>query len=45
MSIVLLPLAMACLIVATLSPVWSIPLLFLCFGLSNGLINPVVGAL
>jgi sugar phosphate permease len=45
MPVVLLPLALASLVVATLPPVWSIPLLFLCFGLSNGLINPVVGAL
>lgn len=45
MPIVLLPLAMACLVVATLSPAWAIPLLFLCFGLSQGLLNPVVGAL
>lgn len=45
MPVVLLPLAMACLVVGTLSPVWAIPALFLCFGLSQGLINPVVGAL
>jgi MFS family permease len=45
MPIVLLPLAAACLVVATLTPAWAIPLLFLCFGLSNGLMNPVVGAL
>lgn len=41
----LLPLAHACLVVGTLSPLWSIPLLLFCLGLSNGLINPVVGAL
>lgn len=45
MPFVLLPLTLACLVVATLSPVWAIPVLFLCFGLSQGLINPVVGAL
>jgi MFS family permease len=45
MPLVLLPLSMACLVVATLSPVWAIPMLFLCFGLSQGVMNPVVGAL
>lgn len=45
MPIVLLPLTAACLVVATLTPVWAISLLFLCFGLSQGLMNPVVGAL
>lgn len=45
MPVVLLPLTLACLVVATLSPAWAIPALFLCFGLSQGLVNPVVGAL
>jgi sugar phosphate permease len=45
MPVVLLPLALACLIVGMLTPVWAIPLMFLSFGLTQGMMNPVVGAL
>ncbi|WP_417307559.1 MFS transporter [Devosia sp.] len=45
MPVVLLPLATACLVVGTLSPVWAIPLIFMCIGLTMGLMNPVVGSL
>ena len=45
MSVLLLPLALAALIVATLTPIWSIPLFFVAFGMSTGLMAPVMGAL
>jgi sugar phosphate permease len=45
MPVLLLPLAIACLVVATLEPVWAIPALLLGFGLSQGMMNPVTGAL
>lgn len=45
MSVLLLPLALAALIVATLTPVWSIPVFFVAFGMSTGLMAPVMGAL
>lgn len=45
MPVVLLPLAGACLLIGTLSPQWSIPLIFICFGLTQGMMNPIVGAL
>ena len=45
MSVVLLPLGIASLLVATLSPFWAIPLIFMGMGLTAGMMNPVVGAL
>ncbi|RMC32468.1 MFS transporter [Paracoccus alkanivorans] len=45
MPIFLLPLTLACILVATLHPVWAIPLIFLCFGLTQGVMNPIIGAL
>lgn len=45
MSVLLLPLGLAALIVATLTPVWSIPVFFVAFGMSTGLMAPVMGAL
>ena len=45
MPIVLLPLALACLIVGTLQSQWVIPLIFVSFGLTQGLMNPIVGSL
>ncbi|ULB12461.1 MFS transporter (plasmid) [Cereibacter azotoformans] len=45
MPVLLLPLAAACLVLATLTPVWSIALVFLGFGLTQGVMNPVMGAL
>ncbi len=44
MPFLLLPLSGACLVLAALSPVWSIPLIFLGFGLTQGVMNPVMGA-
>ncbi len=45
MPIVLLPLGIACLMIGTLQPEWAIPLIFVCFGLTQGLMNPIVGSL
>jgi MFS family permease len=41
----LLPQGIGCLVLALLEPQWSIPLFFICFGLTSGLMSPVVGAL
>jgi MFS family permease len=45
MPLVLLPLALACLTVGLLSPIWAVPVMFLGIGLTQGMMNPVVGAL
>ena len=45
MPILLLPLAMASVLAATLQPQWSIPILFASFGLSMGLLGPIIGSL
>ncbi|HEV7345216.1 MAG TPA: MFS transporter [Devosia sp.] len=45
MPLVLLPLATASLILGTVQPIWSMPLVFVCIGLTQGMMNPVVGAL
>lgn len=45
LPLVFMPLCVACLVIGTLSPVWSIFLLFMLFGMTNGLMTPVVGAL
>ncbi|RHZ94301.1 MFS transporter [Cereibacter sphaeroides] len=44
MPVLLLPLALACLALATVTEAWSIPLVFLGFGLTQGVMNPVMGA-
>ncbi len=44
MPVLLLPLALACLALATVTQAWSIPLVFLGFGLTQGVMNPVMGA-
>lgn len=41
----LLPLGAGCLVLATLTPVWVIPLFMLLFGGTTGLMAPVLGAL
>lgn len=45
MPAVLLPLAVASLLIGVMQPQWSIPLIFICFGLTQGMMNPIVGAL
>lgn len=45
MPAVLLPLGLASLLIAVMQPQWSIPLIFICFGLTQGMMNPIVGAL
>ncbi|MEO9299474.1 MFS transporter [Devosia alba] len=45
MPFVLLPLAVASLILGTAQPIWSMPLVFAGIGLTQGMMNPVVGAL
>jgi MFS family permease len=41
----LLPLGAGCLVLATLTPVWVIPVFLLLFGMTIGLMAPVLGAL
>lgn len=45
MPFVLLPLATASLILGIAQPIWSMPLVFIGIGLTQGMMNPVVGAL
>ena len=45
MPVVLLPLGVAGLLIGTLSPEWTIPLIFIAMGLTQGMMNPIVGAL
>ncbi|MHA6299990.1 MFS transporter [Devosia sp. CAU 1758] len=45
MPVVLLPLALASLILGSVEPIWSMPIVFACIGLTQGMMNPVVGAL
>jgi sugar phosphate permease len=45
MPVVLLPLAAASLILGTLAPIWAVPIAFICIGMTQGMMNPVVGAL
>lgn len=45
MPVLLIPMALGCLTLATLTPVWSIPLFFVLFGLTNGMVAPITGAL
>lgn len=42
---VLVPEAIGCLFLATLEPSWSIPLFFISFGMTAGMMSPVAGAL
>jgi MFS family permease len=41
----LLPLGAGCLVLATLTPIWVIPLFLLLFGMTTGLMPPLLGAL
>lgn len=45
MPAVLVPLAAASLLIGLMQPQWAIPLIFVCFGLTQGMMNPIVGAL
>lgn len=45
MRLILLPQAIGCLVIATLAPQWAIPLFFICFGMTSGMLSPVLGAL
>ncbi|MFD2646752.1 MFS transporter [Devosia albogilva] len=45
MPFVLVPLAAASLILGTAQPIWSMPAVFVGIGLTQGMMNPVVGAL
>lgn len=45
MRVILLPQAVGCLVIATLAPQWAIPVFFICFGMTNGMLSPVLGAL
>lgn len=45
MPVFLLPQGIGCLIIGLVEPQWSIPIFLVCFGLTSGLMSPVVGAL
>ncbi len=45
MPAVLLPLAVAAFLIGVMQPQWAIPIIFVCFGLTRGMMNPIVGAL
>lgn len=45
MPAVLIPLGLASLLLATVEPQWAVPIIFICFGLTHGMMNPIVGAL
>lgn len=45
MPVVLLPLGMASLILGTVEPIWSVPIAFICIGVTQGMMSPVVGAM
>jgi MFS family permease len=45
MRFILLPQAIGSLVIATLAPQWAIPVFFICFGMTNGMLSPVLGAL
>jgi len=45
MPAVLVPLGVASLLLATVHPQWAIPIIFVCFGLTQGMMSPIVGAL
>lgn len=45
MRFILLPQAVGSLVIATLEPQWTVPLFFICFGMTNGMLSPVLGAL
>lgn len=42
---ILIPQGFGCIILGTLDPVWSIPLFLMTFGMTGGMMSPVVGAL
>ncbi|HEV7276700.1 MAG TPA: MFS transporter [Devosiaceae bacterium] len=45
MRFILLPQAVGSLVIATLAPQWTIPVFFICFGMTSGMLSPVLGAL
>jgi MFS family permease len=45
MPFFLLPQGIGCLFIGLVEPQWSIPVFLVCFGLTTGLMSPVVGAL
>ncbi|MFN7024916.1 MAG: MFS transporter [Pseudorhizobium sp.] len=45
MPFVLLPLSAGCLLISYIAGQWSIPLVFACLGATQGMMNPIVGAL
>lgn len=45
MPFFLLPQGIGCLIIGLVEPQWSIPIFLICFGLTSGMMSPVVGAL
>jgi sugar phosphate permease len=45
MPLVLMPLGLGCLMIGTLHPQWTIPMIFVSFGLTQGLTNPIVSSL
>ncbi|WP_196260004.1 MFS transporter [Pelagibacterium limicola] len=45
MPIFLLPLGTCCLVIALLTPVWTIPVFFFLLGLSNGMVGTTISAL
>lgn len=45
MPFVLLPEAIGCILLGTLDPSWTIPLFFISFGMTAGMMSPIFGAL
>lgn len=45
MPFLLLPLGGACLMIGILAPQWAIPMIFVSFGLTQGLMSPIIGSL
>lgn len=42
---VLLPEGVGCILIGVLDPLWTVPLFFMTFGMTGGMMSPVVGAL
>ena len=45
MPVLLLPLSLASLLIATVEPQWTVAPIFACFGMTMGMMSPIVGAL
>jgi MFS family permease len=45
MPVFLIPQGIGCLVIGLVEPQWSIPIFLVCFGMTGGLMSPVVGAL